>query len=220
MSLSMYEGTVPEGYAVTATATGWPETQEPHFIKVAEGVDVSRVMAELDANPQLWNEHAVRKEYAGTPHSRMSDIWVRYNDYKNFTGDLDAFNEAHIPVWYPAWGKLPSLHPIVHGLMSIVDGEMIGGVLITKIPPGEKILPHADKSWHVDYFSKFYLSLQSAPGAVFGCEHRGVREVITPATGECWLFDNRKTHWVENNSDVDRITCIICIHTEKPGMSQ
>lgn len=208
------------GHFATSTAAPAPEVHEPNFLKVVEGVDISRVMAELEAAPHLWNEHSVRKEYAGTPHSRMSDIWVRYNAFENFKGDLNAFNEEHIPVWYPAWYQLPSLHPIVHGLMTIAEGEMIGGVLITRVPPGEKILPHADKSWHVNYFSKFYLSLQSAPGSVFGCKHRGHTETIEPKTGECWLFDNRKVHWVENNSDRDRITCIICIRTENPRYAQ
>jgi hypothetical protein len=190
-----------------------------HFERVAEGIDVGPLMAQLAEHSKLWDQHSVRKTAPGTPHGQMSDIWVRYNDVAPFaaSGDYSRFNDAHVPVWYPAWHALPALRPIVFGLMEAMEGEMLGGVLITRIPPGMGIAPHADRGWHVEYYDKFYLSLQSAPGAVFGCEHDGVREELNPLPGELYLFDNRKLHWVENNSDQDRITLIICIRTERFG---
>lgn len=192
-----------------------------HFVKIADGIDVSGVVAQLKDNPSLWDAHTVRKTYDGTPHSRMSDIWVRYNAFDRFDpANHKAFNDEHVSVWYQAWGKLTALRPIIFDLMAKVEGEMIGGVLITRIPPGEGILPHADASWHVSYFSKFYLSIASAPGAFFFCEHEGETERINPKPGDIYLFDNRKVHWVENHSNHDRITCIICIRTQKPGLSQ
>lgn len=186
------------------------------FKKIATGVDVKGIMAELTANPQLWGQHSIRKTAPGSPHTGMTDIWVRYNDVAPYeaSGDYRGFNDQHIPIWYPAWDALPSLQPLVFALSSAVRGEMIGGVLITKIPPGGRIERHTDSSWHVDYFDKFYLSLQSAPGAIFGCEHDGETEILNPEIGDIWRFDNRMLHWVVNDSPVDRITCIICIHTE------
>lgn len=183
-----------------------------HFQLIASGVDVSGVNAELDAHPELWDAFTLRKTAPGTPHSRMSDIWVRYNDVQPFldAGDFRAFNDRHVPIWYPAWNAMPSLRPIVMGLMAAVQGEMLGGVLITRIPPGEGIAPHVDKGWHVDYYDKFYVSLKAATGAKF--HHEG--EFIEPAVGDIWLIDNRKTHWVTNDSDQDRITLIVCIRTE------
>jgi hypothetical protein len=184
-----------------------------HFQKIAEGIDVSGINAELAANPHLWDQHRIRKTADGTPHSRMSDIWVRYNDVAPYeaSGDYRGFNDAHIPVWYEAYDALPSLRPVMFGLMARMHGEMLGGVLITRIPPGEGIARHTDSSWHVDYFEKFYLSLESAPGADFCCEHDGVTERLNPAPGDIYLFDNHKPHWVENQSERDRVTAIICI---------
>lgn len=187
-----------------------------HFIKIAESIDVAPVLAQLDDHPELWNANTIRKTAPGTPHAQMSDIWVRYNDNRFYEarGDYAGFNDMHVPVWYPAWRMLPALKPIVFGLMTALQGEMLGGVLITKIPPGHVIAKHKDDSWHVRTFEKFYVSLQSAPGAIFGCEHDGVREELHPNAGECWLFDNKKTHWVENKSKIDRITLIVCIRRE------
>lgn len=183
-----------------------------HFQLIDEGVYVAPVLRELAEHPELWDQNTQRKIAPGTPHAQMSDIWVRYDALPFGPAD-----KPHVPVNYPAWDALPSLKPIVFDLMARVEGEMLGGVLITKIPPGCGIEPHTDEGWHVEYYEKFYLSLQSTPGAKFGCAHRGDREELEPETGDIWLFDNRKVHWVVNDSDQDRITCIICIRTDKFG---
>lgn len=190
-----------------------------HFMKIADGIDVAPVMAQLDAHPELWDAHNWRRTAAGTPHTRMSDIWVRYNDVTPFKarGDFSGFNDLHVPVWYPSWDALPALRPIVMGLAAQVEAEMIGGILITRIPPGEGIDRHVDRSWHVGYYDKFYISISSKPGAKFFCEADGITEALEPKPGEIWLFDNRLPHWVVNESDEDRITLIVCLRTELFG---
>jgi hypothetical protein len=190
-----------------------------HFQKIGDGANVWRVKNQLEAHHELWDQHTIRKTAPNTPHSGMSDIWVRYNDVKKYeeSGDYRTFNDAHVPVWYPAWTVIPSLKPIVLDLMAATEGEMLGGVLITRIPPGHGIAPHTDDGWHVQYYDKFYVCIQNDPGATFWCEHDGVKEGLEPKEGEVWLFDNRKLHWVENNSVRDRITLIVCIRTEKYG---
>ena len=87
---------------------------------------------------------------------------------------------------------------------------MLGGVLITRIPPDARIKPHTDASWHVDYYDKFYLSLQAAPGATFHTD----TEAIEPKVGDLWRFDNRVRHWVTNDSRQSRVTLIMCIRTD------
>ena len=188
-----------------------------HFLKIGIEDFYPRVLTELASHPDLWDRHSIRKTSPGSPHTRMSDIWVRYNDSEPFeaSGNWKGFNDLHIPVWYEAWEQLPSLKPILFRLMAKVQGEMLGGVLITRIPPGGRIDPHRDDSWHVRYFDKFYLSLQSGQGADFCCIADTVTERLNPKPGEIWRFDNKKLHWVENNSDEDRITLIVCIRTEK-----
>lgn len=188
-----------------------------HFTLIEENIDVNPLLEQIEKQPDLWNANDHRKTFAGTPHNEMSDIWVRYNRLDRLCEGRKAFNGEHVPVWYPAWYALPALKPIVFNLMSKVEGEMIGGILITKIPPGYGIAPHIDDSWHVQYYEKFYLSLKSCPGALFLCDHDGVREGLNPKPGELWLFDNRKLHWVENKSSEDRITLIMCIRTEMFG---
>jgi hypothetical protein len=171
-----------------------------------------RLLAEINAQPGLWNTRTERRDSVGSPHRAMSDIWLRYNAIERLGPE---FNNEHVPVNYPAWQALPAARKICFWLMAMVEGEMLGGVLITKIPPGGQILPHLDKGWHVEYYSKFYVSLSSAPGAVFAT----ASQEICPKPGEVHLFDNRKLHWVDNQSEVDRISLIVCIRTNKEGFS-
>jgi hypothetical protein len=179
------------------------------FLKIAEGLDVAPLLAEMDARPELWGQYGWRKTCGDGPHREMTDIWVRYNKPEKI-GKPD-FNAEHDAVWYPAYQALPSIRGIIYPLMAMVEGERLGGVLITKIPPGAGIAPHVDSSWHVDYYDKFYVSLKSEVGADFCCGE----ERLNPKVGEVWRFDNRLRHWVENKSGDDRITLIVCIRTHK-----
>lgn len=187
-----------------------------HFTHIASGIDVGPLLAQLQDHPELWDAYPLRRTGKGTPHTGMTDIFVRYNNIEPFIAknDFRGFNDEHVPVWYPAWEKLPALRPIVFGLMAAVEGEMLGGVLITKIETGKGIERHIDSGWHVGYFDKFYVSLKSEPGADFCCEVDGEVETLNPRPGEIWRFDNRKPHWVANASGADRITLIVCIRTE------
>lgn len=179
-----------------------------HF-KIAEGFDVLPLQQALKSNPQLFGQHRQRAEAYISPHTAMSDIWVRYNHIDNYK-DLARFNEEHDSVWYPAYREIPEIKPLVFGLMSLVQGERLGGVLITKVPPGGRIEPHTDHGWHAGYYSKFYIPIQNAEGATFSFPDG----VIRPSLGDVYWFDNSFPHWVENNSKEDRIALIVCIRTE------
>ena len=189
------------------------------FLKIAEGFDVAPLRAQLAAHPELWGQIGWRKNIPGGPHAQMTDIWVRYNDIRPFAarGDFNGFNDEHESIWYPAYEKLPALRGLIYPLMAAVEGERLGGVLITRIPHGAGIAPHVDAGWHVEHYDKFYLSIESAPGARFVCHEGGGRDVLEPKPGEVWRFDNRLPHSVENESGQDRVTLIVCIRTARFG---
>jgi hypothetical protein len=184
-----------------------------YFELIRQGVDVAPLVRALERHPELWDADTLRKTGRGSPHGGMSDIWVRYNDKRPFeaSGDFSAFNHAHDSTWYPAYYALPQLKPLIFDLMRQVEGERLGGVLITRIPSGCGIAAHVDRGWHVDYYDKYYLSLKSEPGANFHCGD----EYINPRVGDIWRFDNRVEHWVENKSASERMTLIICIRSDR-----
>ncbi len=179
----------------------------PPILKIAEGFDVSGVVAELEASPELWNEHRERTTLYNGPHGGVSDIWVRYNDFANFDGDLAAFNEPHESVWYPGSLKLPTVRSLVYDVMRVVEGDVLGGVLITKVPPGGRVEPHIDGGWHAGFYGKFAIQIKGNQQQAFHFEDAELRA----EPGDLYTFDNSKLHWVTNDSDSDRITLIICI---------
>jgi hypothetical protein len=189
----------------------------PHFHKIGTGCNVAPLVAQIGEHPELWNQHNVRKVSAGSPHAEMDDIWLRYNRYERFCGDRSTFNDEHVPVWYPAARVLTAARPILFGIMAAVQGEMLCGVFITRIPPGGKILRHIDRGWHAEATDKFYVALKSPAGSAFHCDHDGEAESIYPEIGDIHMFDNRKLHWVTNDSDHEKMTLIVAIKTEMFG---
>lgn len=178
---------------------------------VARGIDVTPVLAELDALPELWNMYRMRTAFYGSPHNHISDIWVRYNAWANFDPENPAaFNDPHESVFYEAWGALPSLRELVFNVMRLVEGTRLGGILITRIPPGGRVEPHIDRGWHAGYYEKFAVSLKAGPGQAFNFEDGP----FVTAPGDLFTFDNSQSHWVTNDSEEERVTLIICIRRE------
>lgn len=174
------------------------------------GMDVSKLVADLDRNPHLWDANPFRRT-EGSPHIELADIIVRYNDWANFNGDRVAFNEEHDSVWWSAEKYLPSVKPLVFDLMWNLGGERLGMVLITKIPPGKSCKPHKDSGWHSRYYDKYAVQVKANEQQAFcfdGCQ-------LVTKPGDVFSFDNQYTHWVTNDSSEERITLIVSIRTSK-----
>lgn len=172
---------------------------------LASGFEVRPLVDQIDAHPEVWNTHTMRtQQYV---HSDVSDIWIRYNDWANFHGDPAAFNDRHEAVWYPVCDVLTQVQPLVDRVMKHVGGMELGGVLITRIPPGSGVAPHIDGGWHAGYYEKFALQLKGNQDQAFCFDDAQLR----PEPGDLYTFDNSKRHWVTNDSDSDRMTLIICI---------
>lgn len=182
-----------------------------YFQHIASGIDVNGVALALARQPELWNVHGERREFDGTSHACTSDIWIRYNDPANMVNGYDAYTSEHDSVWHPAYAKLPQLRPIIFGLMAQVEAVRLGGVLITKIPPGGRVLPHVDQGWHPEYYNtKIYVPILSNPQ----CVNRVEDEHVAMAPGDAWYFNNTVEHEVMNDGDSERVTLIICLRCD------
>jgi hypothetical protein len=179
-----------------------------NFLKIAQGVDVLPLALELHQHPELWNVDTERLGPNG-PHHDSDDIWVRYNDKTEClkSGDWSHFNDEHDAVWYPAFYALPSIRKIVFDLARRVEAERIGGIFIWRVQPGHKIHPHKDFGWHVDYYDKFNICIQSTPGAAFVYAD----EAIEDRPGDVHRFVNTEDHSVVNNSTEDYIVMCVCL---------
>lgn len=182
-----------------------------NFLQIASGIDVLPVAIALQMQPELWNQHNERKEFDGSSHKGTSDIWVRYNDPANLAQGYEKYTSEHDSVWHPAYAKLPQLQPIIFGLMARCTATRLGGVLITRIPPGGHVLPHSDSGWHPEYYDlKVYVPIISNPHVI----NRVEDEHVVMAPGDAWYFNNLKEHEVINGGETERITLIICMSTK------
>lgn len=182
-----------------------------NFLKIADGLDVVALRLALVRQPELFGLRTARADVDASPHTQMTDIWARYNAPEHLAQGPAAFNGEHDSVWYPEAAFIPQVRPVVFDLMRRVEGERLGGVLITKIPPAGRIAPHVDGGWHAGYYEKYYVPIQNEPGAVFGFEEGEIHAI----PGEAYWFNNSRLHWVENHSTCDRIAMIVCIRSHK-----
>ncbi len=179
------------------------------IFKLDYTLDVSEAVEQLYSG-DYWNQHKLRTEQY--VHSDVDDIWLRFRKWEDGLS-LEEFNKPHTAVWYPIAGKLPALPRLAGSVwlntaMTFEDHIEFGGVLITRIPPGGKVEPHIDSGWHAKHYTtKVAVQLLGHEDQAFCFE--GHRCVALP--GEVYQFDNQQLHWVENNSDQDRVTMIICM---------
>lgn len=184
-------------------------------IRVFEsGVKVQPLIDQIEAQPELWNQNEFRNydRVQGNPHLGVADIIVRFNDWKNWTGDRAAFNGPHESVWWQAYEKLPYIKPLVFDLMRLFYAEQLGMVLITKIPANHEVKRHVDAGWHAQHYLKFGVQLKAAPGQKFCYDDH---EVETKP-GDLFAFNNSQPHWVTNPTASERWTLIICLRLEQP----
>lgn len=173
---------------------------------VASGFDVAPLVEQLDACT-AWNRHRERTEMYGTPHNGVSDIWVRYNAWDNYKGDWRAFHDEHESVWYPVVSDIPAAWSLARKVKRLVGADTLGGVLITKVPPGGEVAPHVDGGWHAKHYRKIAVQVKGNQKQAFCFEDAELRA----EPGDVYEFDNSRLHWVVNESPSDRITMIVCV---------
>jgi hypothetical protein len=172
-----------------------------------QAYDVKGLQQELQSHPQVWDIYRHRTESPTSPHRETSDIWARYNAFENFHGDVKAFNDEHVSSWYPVIESLPEAKSLAERVAKDMKALSIGGVLITRIQPGKRVYPHADKGWHAQHYEKFALQVKGDDKQAFHFEG----EDLVTEDGDLFWFDNAYPHWVTNESDRERITMVICL---------
>lgn len=177
----------------------------PHIKLLQRGIDVAPIYWRLLEHPELWNQCTARTQDPSSPHHGLDDIWARYgsNDEALRGGPVDIR-------WQPA-ADILGIKQICHDVMHMVGGVELGGVLLTRIPPGAMCRPHEDHGWHAHRFDKFLLQIASAPGQAF-C-FPGVELETRP--GDLAWFENQTVHWVQNPTQYERVSMVICIRMEK-----
>ena len=187
-----------------------------YFNKIATGFNVMPLQIALRRQPQLFGKYTQRC-VGESPHRDTTDIWVRYNDIIDQVNNIEhidaesIYNKEHRPVWWPVYYQLPQIRPLIFDLMSLVEGEELGTVILIKVPPGKQIYPHVDDGWSANYYEKYFIPIQNAPGGTFNFPDGQ----IVPNLGEVFWFTNRIVHNVTNNSNEEQILLIVTIRSDR-----
>lgn len=177
---------------------------------IDRNIDVKVLLEELEANPQLWRTYTYRSDAPNTPHAKVADIWLRYNDLNNYApSEMNEMMQEHDSLWYEAIDSLPAFKAFAYMLMGVLQGERLGGILISKLPPNASIAAHVDTEWHSTYYKKFHLVLQGDNSAIYSGH-----DFIVNKPGDLFYLDSSKPHGVLNMGTDDRIVLIVCIRQD------
>jgi len=72
---------------------------------------------------------------------------------------------------------------------------------LMKLGPGATVPMHTDINYHWHHRVRLHIPIVTTPEVKFFCGD----QVVNMAQGESWIFDNWRTHKVENGSDIERI---------------
>jgi len=178
-----------------------------YFEKLPLTFDVAPLLAELDSAPWVWNRRRERREFPDSPHRDVDDIWLRFHP----AGLPRTVQEPFFSVWYPESEALSDAKRICSDVIHFVRATYLGGILITRIPPGKRVFSHHDRGpWHAGFHeTKVYVALKSNEDCTNLFGPIGVEESFTMAAGEVWQFNNQVFHQCLNDGGSDRISLII-----------
>lgn len=182
-----------------------------NFHCIARNVDVQPLLHAITRQPELWNENRFRTTFPNTPHVDVDDIWLRFTHPDNCKTVGNVIGDDS-PVWLPPADKLREAFQIILDLMRWVKAYELGRVLISRIKPGGRVLPHADKDGSYVQAAdraRYHVVLQGLPGSLY----RTGDETVCMQTGEIWWFNAHVEHEVMNNSTDDRIHLLVDVRT-------
>jgi hypothetical protein len=191
-----------------------------NFIRIASGINATDLLLaihRLEKSHGAWKEDTYLRDYPQGPFGDTESFILRFPDRS--VHDTEEALKSHLANFdqhenydQPIFKQLPEARKYIFDLMAAVKGERLGRCMINKLKVGGQIYPHADTPVHAEYWDRFHIVLQSAPGSNFRCGD----EWVNMETGDVWWFNNKLEHEVINNSGDDRIHLVIDIRTSKP----
>lgn len=103
-------------------------------------------------------------------------------------------------------GLINLLEPIIKNLEEIHNG-IRGMVLLIKLKAKQNIAIHFDSGDYLMLSRRNHIPIITSDNVFFGVGD----EKISMQAGECWEINNSRPHFVENNSDIDRVHLLIDI---------
>ena len=179
-----------------------------NFECLISDLDVRPLLRSIETHSSLWQQITARQTVPGTPHVDTQTIFLRWSAAQTIEA---AFNDLDA-VDYPALMDLPEARPLLGESVEAARAHTLGRAIIVSLKPGGRITPHADEGAYADHYERFHLCLQSDHGNLFHVADPANPHIYTTAEmkpGQLWWFNHKRTHWVENHSNRERIHLIM-----------
>lgn len=178
-----------------------------NFKRLAIGVDTAPLLAKIAEHPQLWETGHARQQYPGSAHAAAEAIILRWATDRTLEG---AFRCLECEDLDPARMLMPEVARITNNVYDRVGFvKYTGRSMITRLPPGGRILPHMDEGLYADVYDRFHVCLDADEGSIFRCG----TETVHMAPGDIWWFNHKREHEVINGGARPRIHLILDLDT-------
>jgi len=176
-----------------------------HFEMIRDGIDTRPILAEIEANAELWSLDTSRQEKITTQRETETITLRSHADQAS----IDSRVRRARPVRYkgrpsPVAPRLPIVNAFVDDLVQSMNGTP-GRVVMTKLRPHGRIFPHTDDGLYWLLRDRYHLVVKSVAGSHF----KAGGEEVRMRTGELWWFDPTVLHEAFNESDEHRIHVIV-----------
>lgn len=161
--------------------------------------DIRKVVTSLNAIPYVFSEETWRQKAQGTSHSDTETAFVRYPKVQTA---FDVFESKEVEN-RELYGVLSIKNLIQEVALKIQRTP--ARILIARLAPGSKVLPHIDEGGYAISTERFHVALATNPNAYLHCGE----EKVNIAEGECFWFNKHILHRAENSGSTSRMHLIM-----------
>ncbi|NDB82075.1 MAG: hypothetical protein EB127_04940 [Alphaproteobacteria bacterium] len=177
------------------------KSEEDFNVKKHAEYDVSKLNDYISKFSDEWLLDTSRQERPNTPHKYTNT----YNVY-NTSIQWKKGQEFVVKKVSTDTTLLELLEPILQDLEKIHNGVR-GNVLLIKLKAKEDVALHEDAGDYLMLSRRNHVPIITSGNVVFGVGS----ERINMQIGECWEINNYRFHWVDNDSDIDRVHLLVDI---------
>lgn len=172
-----------------------------HFTRIAEGVEIKSLLAELDAEPEMWFADTSRQQKVRCQRNTVN-IFLRAPKKPLPPGAKNA-NDVHES---RRTRMAPCFPRTLAFCESIADdwGAILGRATLVGLLPKSRVYPHIDAGAYYRSRDRLHLVLRSPEGSPLAAEE----ETVVMREGELWVFNNKVRHWAHNPSNEARVHLI------------
>ena len=172
-----------------------------HFTRLAKGLEIEPLLAEMDAEPDMWFADTSRQRKVRCQRNTLN-IFLRAPKKPLPPGAKNA-NDVHESRLTRTAARFPRALAFCE-MIADEWGATLGRATLVALLPRSRVYPHIDTGAYYRIRDRFHLVLRSPEGSPLAAED----ETAVMREGEFWVFDNRVRHWAENLSDEPRVHLI------------